>query len=635
MVLRIERAVPVVAAKRFTVPLVLLAAAVVTAAQPSDYFVLLYNFALITALLVLSLSLIFGYAGLLSLAHAAYFGIGAYVSALLTKELDLPVVLGMVGATFVAAVLGYLLAPMGKLMADYYAMGTLAFGLIMYTLFGNLSLLTGGWSGLSGVPALSLFGFDIVTPKQEMILLSVVLAGSFLLVQQVTAGYTGRSYRAVRDDQVSARAIGLPVEKIKNHAVTIGCGLAGLAGSLMAHMSQFVGPESFSYFRSILLVLMVVVAGRDNLGGAVIVGALLHLVDEAFGEWPLVRPILYGGLIVVCMIYFPGGIAPWIEQRFRRRRSHGAPKAATPDREVAGPEEVGQDVPAGNRWSRNAVAGVGLGEAVPWQLLDQVPAGSGPVLECRGLGKAFGGLKALQNLSFSVMPGEIHGLIGPNGAGKSTALNLISGLDRPTEGEVRYMGQRLIGDMDVRARQGLVRTFQRGRLFMSMTVFENIQAAVGPHSAGRLWMGLLRPQWSAEREREAAAVTAAIIRLLGLEDVQHTPVKNLPFGLRRLVELGRALATRPRVLLLDEPAAGLNPTERAKLMEVLQEVRARWGLSVVLVEHDIQLVAKLCDRITVMNFGQKIAEGPPAQVFEDEAVKRAYLGNRKACQTHA
>ncbi|MFS8544400.1 MAG: branched-chain amino acid ABC transporter permease, partial [Limnochordales bacterium] len=268
------REVPGLRSRRLTVPLAIMAVAMVAALQPSDYFVLLYNFALITALLVLSLSLIFGYAGLLSLAHAAYFGIGAYVSALLTKELGLPVILGLLGAAAVAAVLGYLLAPMGKLMADYYAMGTLAFGLIMYTLFGNLSFLTGGWSGLSGVPALELFGIKVATPKQELILLSAVLAGAFLLLQQVTAGYTGRSYRAVRDDQVSARAIGLPVDKIKNHAVTIGCAIAGLAGGLMAHMSQFVGPESFSYFRSILLVLMVVVAGRDNLGGAVIVGTL-------------------------------------------------------------------------------------------------------------------------------------------------------------------------------------------------------------------------------------------------------------------------------------------------------------------------------------------------------------------------
>lgn len=290
---------------------VVLGLAVVTAVVGmlgSNLFVLVYNFGLITAMLALSLSLIFSRVGLLSLAHAAYFGIGAYTSALLTRELDLPFLVGAVGACVVAGVLGYLLVPMAKLAIDYYAMGTLAFGLIVYTLFGNLSGLTGGWTGLSNVPGIALFGWELDGIREQLVLLTVVLLGQYLLVRQLTFGYAGRSYTAVRDDELSARAVGIPVAAVRLQAVTIGCLLAGLSGSLMAHMNQFVSPESFAFLDSVMLVLIVAVAGRGNLGVVIGVALGLHLMDDALSDWPFVRPILYGGLIVLSMIFLPNGV---------------------------------------------------------------------------------------------------------------------------------------------------------------------------------------------------------------------------------------------------------------------------------------------------------------------------------------
>lgn len=306
--------------------LALLVAAV--AVQGSSLFVLVFNFALITAMLALSLSLIFNQVGLLSLAHAAYFGIGAYTSAILTRDLGAPFLLGALGACIVAGLLGYLLVPMAKLEIDYYAMGTLAFGLIVYALFGNLSWLTGGWTGLSGVPGIELFGLKLSSGRSQLIFLAVVLLLQYLLVRQLTKGYAGRSFTAVRDDELSARAVGIPVNGVRLQAVTIGCMLAGLTGSLMAHMNQFVSPESFAFLDSVMLVLIVAIAGRGNLGVVIGVALGMHLMDDWLSNWPFVRPILYGGVIILSMIFLPNGVSGLVSALLKRIRTAREPQAA-------------------------------------------------------------------------------------------------------------------------------------------------------------------------------------------------------------------------------------------------------------------------------------------------------------------
>lgn len=291
------------------VPLGIAVTVAIVAAQGSNLFVLVFNFALITAMLALSLSLIFNQVGLLSLAHAAYFGIGAYTSALLTRELGAPFLLGALGACVTAGLLGYVLVPMAKLEIDYYAMGTLAFGLIVHALFGNMSWLTGGWTGLSGVPGMKLFGLELASGRSQLLFLAVVLLLQYLLVRQLSKGYSGRSFTAVRDDELSARAIGIPVNGVRLQAVTVGCMLAGLSGSLMAHMNRFVSPESFAFLDSVMLVLIVAIAGRGNLGVVISVALGMHLLDDLLSNWPFVRPVLYGGVIVLSMIFLPNGVS--------------------------------------------------------------------------------------------------------------------------------------------------------------------------------------------------------------------------------------------------------------------------------------------------------------------------------------
>lgn len=292
-------------------------------AQGSNLLVLVFNFALITAMLALSLSLIFNQVGLLSLAHAAYFGIGAYTSAILTRDFGMPFLLGALGACVVAGLLGYLLVPMAKLEIDYYAMGTLAFGLIVYTLFGNLSWLTGGWTGLSGVPGIALLGLEFQSGRSQLIFLGVVLLLQYWLVRQLTKGYAGRSFTAVRDDELSARAVGIPINGVRLQAVTIGCMLAGLTGSLMAHMNQFVSPESFAFLDSVMLVLIVAIAGRGNLGVVIGVALGMHLMDDWLSHWPFVRPLLYGGVIVLSMIFLPNGVSGLVSALAKRIRPQG------------------------------------------------------------------------------------------------------------------------------------------------------------------------------------------------------------------------------------------------------------------------------------------------------------------------
>lgn len=309
------------------VPVGLAVLVAVIAAQGSNLFVLVFNFALITAMLSLSLSLIFNQVGLLSLAHAAYFGIGAYTSALLTRDLGLPFLVGAFGACLVAGLLGYLLVPMAKLEIDYYAMGTLAFGLIVYALFGSLSWLTGGWTGLSGVPGIQLLGLELNSGRSQLLFLTVVLLLQYLLVRQLTKGYAGRSFTAVRDDELSARAVGIPVNGVRLQAVTIGCMLAGLTGSLMAHMNQFVSPESFAFLDSVMLVLIVAIAGRGNLAVVIAVALGMHLMDDWLSNWPFVRPILYGGVIVLSMIFLPNGMSGLVTTLLKRLRGQGAVRA--------------------------------------------------------------------------------------------------------------------------------------------------------------------------------------------------------------------------------------------------------------------------------------------------------------------
>lgn len=254
--------------------------------------------------------------------------------------------------------------------------------------------------------------------------------------------------------------------------------------------------------------------------------------------------------------------------------------------------------------------------------------GPGNLLECRGLTKDFGGVRAVAALDLSVQTGTVLGLIGPNGAGKSTALNLISGLVPPTAGTITYCGMVLRDSMASRARKGLVRTFQKGRLFTSMTALENIAAGVGPHNAGRLLDNLWYRPAARRNEVKTLGLSHALIELVGIRDIADEQVANLPFGQRRLVEFARALAARPRLLLLDEPAAGLNSSERQRLIELVRTIRDDFGVTVVLVEHDIGLVAELSNQIVVLHQGRHIASGAPSHVIADPEVRRAYLGTK-------
>lgn len=610
------------------VPVVLLVVAIVIAVQPSDYLVLVWNLALITSMLVLSLELLVGQVGLVSLAHAAYFGIGAYTSAILTSKLGLGYLSGALGASITAGALGSLLVPMGKLAPDYYAMGTLAFGIIAHTFFGNFTALTGGWTGLSGVPDITLFGFSLVQPRHQLLFISGLVALQYWFMRVFTYGYTGRSFRAIRDDEVAARAIGIPVDLGRLLAATVGCMWAGLAGSLMAHTSRFVSPDSFSFHASILLLLMVVVAGRGNFTSSLATALGMYLLDDFLGTWPLVRPMLYGALIVLTMIFFPDGIGGVASRLFARRARPAQSKADGPVGLRASNGRAHTTIPR--------VLDAYLNVAHPIFDGGARPTSEGVLLECKALCKDFGGLRAVSDFSMSIREGQIHGLIGPNGAGKSTILNMIAGLVEPSSGEILYLGQSVRGySSDRRARAGLVRTFQRGRLFSSGTVFDNVAAAVGPHGVARLVENLCAPKRAAKQERYVANVALAVIDFVGLSGLEYTPVAQLPFGLRRLVEIARALAARPKLLLLDEPAAGMNPEERRNLIRLIRAMRDHFGISVVIVEHDVGLITQVCDFVTVLHYGRKIAEGEPDEVLNDSAVIAAYLGTQRGEATVA
>lgn len=572
----------------------------------SEQNVNLLNFVGLYTTVAVGLVLLTGFTGQASLGHAAFYGIGAYASAILAGTYGWNPWLAIPAAAAVTAALAYLVGiPTLRLSGHYLSLATIALVVIAEQLFRELDGLTGGANGFTDIPGLVLFGQDLGLPRRFYYLIWAVALASLLLGDNLVRSRTGRALRAIRSTEAGAAALGIPVASLKLQVFVLSAVLASVAGSLYAFLIFFISPQTFGLAQSIRFLTMAVVGGVDHVWGALLGAGLLQLLDLRlqdvmpllFGREGRYEVIVYGLLLAVMTIVAPHGIWPWVARPFAR--------FARPPALPAGP---------------------GLSEldgrpAIP---LWPGPDLEAPVLELRGATRAFGGLVAVNDLSFEVRQGEIVGLIGPNGAGKSTAFNLITGVHELTAGEIVYRGQRLDGRPPHRiARLGVFRTFQNTALFESMTVLEN--AMTGVYTRTRA--GLLAGLFHAERAEEARTAVEAHRALdsVGLAPDAFASAGALPVGRRRLLEVGRALAGRPDLLLLDEPAAGLRHAEKGELVALLSSLRDR-GLTILLVEHDMDLVMRLADRIVVMSYGQKIASGTPAEVQSNEAVIEAYLG---------
>ncbi|AIB15902.1 branched-chain amino acid ABC transporter permease (plasmid) [Azospirillum argentinense] len=571
----------------------LLVALGVAAEFVSGATVQIWSFLLVNVLLAQSINLLTGVAGQISLGHAGFLGIGAYGSALLMKNFGLPLPLTLLAGAAMGAVSGWLLSfAAGRVREFYLAMMTLGFGMIFYEVVREWTSVTGGMMGLSGVPSpglrtLTLFGWSVGPTAYFQIMLAVVAGVVWLLRNFVTSPF-GRAFFAIHVSEVAAGSIGVPRARTKRNAYMLSAALAGLAGGFYAHLVGYLGPETFGLHRSVEVLVMAVVGGLGTLAGPVLGAVVFTYLPEKLQIFAEYQFMVYGLILLLSFVLLPRGLAGLLLPRPRFAKDV-APLPAAP--------------PAAPKTS-----------------------GSGPLLSAEGVSISFLGLRALDNASVTVGTGEILGLVGPNGSGKSTLVNIISGIYRPGDGRVTFDGAAITGLPDhAVARRGALRTFQDPRLVPAFTVRENV--LLGGHRLYRqnpLAAALNLP--GALREDATMLGRAdAIIAMAGLSHLADTPVRDLPYGDQRMTELSRVILADPRLVMLDEPAAGLSEVELQRLGGLVRHLKER-GVGVILIEHHMDFLNELVDRVVVLDSGRVIYQGGMAGMYRDPAVVAAYLG---------
>lgn len=555
------------------------------------------NYIGLYSLVALGLVLLTGIGGLTSFGQAAFVGVGAYTTAWLTLNTGmspwLTLWVGLAITAVSALILGWITL---RMSGHYLPLATIAWGLALYYLLGNMDAL-GKYDGLLGVPALTLGGLDISRGRPFFVFLWVlVFLGAFALLNLLDSR-TGRAIRALRTGSHMAESMGVNTLRYKIGIFMIAALFACVSGWLFAHFQRTVNPSPFGLKWGIEYLFMAVLGGAGYIWGAITGAALTKLMEDQLqvllprilGTSGSFEIIVFGILLVLVLKFLPDGLWSLVARRTPRQ-----PRAA---HRLAGPSEL----PARDR-----------------------PAPGEVVLQVDKVRKTFGGLVAVNDVSFDMQAGQIMGLIGPNGAGKSTTFNLITGVLALTSGSVKFRGETISGLSSRQiAERGISRSFQHVKMIPDMTVLENV--ALGAHLRGT--SGALRAMLRLERVEEERLLREAAtqLRRIGMGELMHELAGNLAMGQQRLLEIARALCSDPALLLLDEPAAGLRYKEKQALAAVLRQLRGE-GMSILLVEHDMDLVMQVCDRMVVMEFGTRLMEGTPDEVQASPAVRAAYLG---------